>query len=172
MSKIPSFTPIMESKVRCKNCNHPHHHRHGCYFRKATHRQLKPIRIIRCLCLNCHSTFGVLPKDLLPVMRWTLSSVRHASTLLKNRSAYSTAKVLKVSLGIIQRLASKLPMLSQKIILLGKSRGIGEANSAQDMAHDIFESPRHFPCWESFARELSLALYPLLHIAQTIPHEM
>ncbi len=172
MSKIPSFTPSVEAKVRCKNCNHPHHHRHGCYLRKATHRRLKPIRILRCRCLSCRSTFGVLPQDLLPVMRWTLAAVRHASTLLKRKSAYSTAKILHVPHGAILRLARKLPEFSQKILLLGKSRSLGEANSEQDKASEILDYPRHFPYWVSFVRELSLALYPLLHIAQAIPHEM
>jgi transposase-like protein len=172
MSKIPFFAPIVEPAVRCKNCNHPHYHRHGCYFRKTTHRRPKAIRIPRCRCLSCRSTFSVLPQDLLPVMRWTLASVRRASILLKNRSAYSTAKILHVSLGAILRLAKKLPEFSQKILLLGKSRGVCEATITQDKTSEILDYPRLFPCWVSFVRELSLALYPLLHIAKTTPHEM
>jgi len=172
MSKIPSFVPLVKAQVRCTKCNHPHHHLHGCYFRKATHRRLKAIRVIRCRCLDCHSTFGLLPNDLLPVMRWTLSSVRHASHLLKSASAYHTAKLLGVSLGVILRLSRKLPELGRKILNLGKMRGIGEAYSTQDDVSDIFEFPRHFPSWTSFVRELSLALYPLLHIGKAIPHEM
>jgi len=172
MSKIPSFTPVVKAEIRCKKCNHPHHHLHGCYFRKATHRRLKSIRIPRCRCLSCRSTFGVLPQDLLPVMRWTFSSIRHASKLLKNISAYSTSKILRVSHGAILRLAGRLPLLRQKILHLGRIRGLGEANSTQNEASDNFDSPHHFSSWITFTRELSLALYPLLHMAKIIPHEM
>jgi hypothetical protein len=100
VSKIPSFAPVGESQVRCKKCNHRHHHRHGYYFRKATHRRLKAIQVLRCRCLSCRGTFCVLPQDFLPVMRWTLTSVRHASRLLGHMSAYSTAQTLCVSLGV------------------------------------------------------------------------
>lgn len=172
MSKIPIFAPDGESQVRCKKCNHRHHHRHGCYFRKATHRRLKAIQVLRCLCLSCRATFGVLPQDLLPVMRWTLASVRHASRLLGHMGAYSTAKILRVSLGVIQRLARKLPLLGQKILLLGKSRGLGGTVDLNRNPSDFIELPRLWPSWTSFVRELSLVLYPLLHMAPTIPHEM
>jgi hypothetical protein len=106
------------------------------------------------------------------VMRWSLASVRHATKLLKHRSAYSAAKILRVPLGVILRLAGRLPLLGQKISHLGIMRGIGEAGITQEKAPDIFESPRHFPSWTSFVRELSPALYPLLHIGKAIPHEM
>jgi prepilin signal peptidase PulO-like enzyme (type II secretory pathway) len=101
--------------VRCKKCNCVHHHRHGYFFRKATHRRFKAIQVLRCLCLSCRCTFGVLPQDLVPVMRWTLASVRHASCLLKHMSTYCIATILRVWLGAFQRLARKLPRLGQKI---------------------------------------------------------
>jgi len=105
------------------------------------------------------------------VMRWTLTSVRHALHLLENMSVYSTAKILRVSLGVIQRLARKLPLLGQKILLLSKARGIDTLDPDATWL-DIFGLPRLWPCWIGFVRELSLVLYPLLHMAPTIPHEM
>lgn len=172
MSKIPTFAPIVEAKVRCKICNHPHHHRHGWYFRKATHRRPKRIQVLRCRCLSCRSTFSVLPQELLPVMRWTLKAVRHASRLLMLVSAYRAAKLLRVTLGVMLRLARKLPKLGATILLLGKSRGFGDAKDPLRVHADIFEIPYLWPCWISFIRELSLVMYPLLHMDPQIPHDM
>ena len=103
------------------------------------------------------------------MMRWTLTSVRHASRLLEHMSAYRTAKILRVSLGVIQRLARKLPLLGQKILLLGKARGFGDTADPISAQSGIFELPRLWLNWMTFVFELSLILYPLLHKAPAPP---
>lgn len=173
MSKIPTFTPVVETKVRCKNCNHPHHHRHGFYYRKATHRQIRSIRVLRCQCLRCLRTFGVLPQDLLPIIRWRLTSVRYISHLLTSGISYwKVARMTRCTLGVIQRLALKLPSLVERVQQLSRHRGIGEKLDPQSSYSNILLLPGQWPSWHQFSYELSLLLYPLRHKAKEAPHEM
>jgi len=170
MAKIPNFTPIAVNHLRCKNCNHPHHHRHGFYIRKATHRSAKTIRVLRYRCLSCRRTFSLLPTDLLPVMRWRLSSVMRVQKILATgMSLWRAAQRLRVSLGVLLRLSRKLPQLSRLLQDLLRSKGV-----FNPLAYSFYVTMilSLWLRWHHFTAELSHVLYPLLHKALTIPHEM
>jgi Domain of unknown function (DUF6431) len=150
--------------VPCPFCNHPKCHRHGRYFRKATHQVTGLIWVQRFFCRPCGGTHSILPDGLLPICRWHLGNLLViVKRFSRGETAYAIARSLLESLASLLHLKGWLANAGALLEILARECGLlvqapprpppANAGAALTLAY-------RWPTWPEFAHVFSRAFYP------------
>jgi hypothetical protein len=104
---------------------------------------------------------------------WLLAALGVGDRLALGRSPWSVARSLALSLGAVLRLAARLPALMGALLALSRARGLldGEPPAPAVPVVGIAEVVGRWPSWNGLARQLSRALFPMLHKPPRTPQQ-
>jgi hypothetical protein len=119
------------------------------------------IRVLRFLCIPCHSTHSKLPDNLLPVCRWQLSDLLEiGECFAKGASAYAIAKRLGESLFSLLNLRAWLTKAGALVETLAREMGLLDQAPPPANAGAALTLAYRWPTWPELTHVFSRAFYP------------
>lgn len=177
MEKIPIPASSSKGERQCPYCNHPKCWKHGHYTRKGFHRlpgecQCQTVDVHRYLCRNppCERTFSLLPEDVLPCCRFSLSGLLGiADDLDAGKSAYWIAKSKwELHLPVILRATARIKQLQPWLVQVCHET----AKSIEGCFQTLTERVKKALGWVRFTRYWYRTFYPLRTCHIPNPHNL
>lgn len=141
-------------------CNGPDLRSHGRYTRKGTHGLSEPFEVPRWRCLDCDTTFGVLPPDILPICRAPLWLLKRLSGLLERGvSSAQIGRITGLSRGVISRIPERILSFGAALVSLSRAEGHLDGALDPDSLVDCLRLSSRRP-WSETIYLLSRVVYP------------
>lgn len=119
------------------------------------------IRVLRFLCIPCHSTHSKLPDNVLPIYRWRLSDILEiGERFARGDTAYAIAKRLGESLFSLLNLRAWLTKAGALVETLAREMGLLDQAPAPANAGAALTLACLWPTWPEFTHVFSRAFYP------------